>query len=164
MAFIVKNDLQSFADKLKNYKKKDDLAKKVTDKISSKGAEIAKRNWGGGVTISVRGNKTQKSIVVTDQDKKNPTIAYREFGTGIKGKGTYEGNLPDQPITFTTKYNGEDTSVTVPEWIYNYRKDHLHWTEQDWQGMVAQMPMFNTAKELREYIKTELVKDIRKGD
>ena len=109
-------------------------------------------------------NKTQKSIVVTDQDKKNPTIAYREFGTGIKGKGTYDGNLPDQPITFTTKYNGEDTSVTVPEWTYNYRKDFLHWTEDDWQGIVAQMPMFNTAKELREYIKTDLAKDIRKGD
>lgn len=164
MAFIIKNDLQSFADKLKNYKAQGDLAEKVAEKVTSKGVEISQRNWGDGVTISVRGDKIRKSIVVTDQNKKNPTIAYREFGTGIKGKGTYEGNLPGQPITFTTKYNGEDTSVTVPEWVYNYRKDHLHWTEQDWQGMVAQMPMFNTAKELREYIKTDLAKDIGKGD
>ena len=164
MAFVVKNDLQRFADKLKNYKAKGDLAEKVAEKVTNKGVEIAQKNWGGGVSIEVRDNKLTKSIVVIDEDKEHPTIAYREFGTGIKGKGTYEGNLPDKPITFTTKYNGEDTSVTVLEWVYNYRKDHLHWTEQDWQGMVAQMPMFNTAKELREYIKTELAKDIRKGD
>lgn len=164
MAFVVKNGLQSFVDKLKNYKAQGDLAEKVAEKVTSKGTEIAQRNWGGGVSIEVRGDKLTKSIVVVDQDKKHPTIAYREFGTGIKGKGTYEGNLPDQPITFTTKYNGEDTSVTVPEWTYNYRKDFLHWTEDDWQGIVAQMPMFNTAKELREYIKTDLAKDIRKGD
>lgn len=164
MAFVIKNDLQNFTDKLKTYKAQGDLAKKVTDIIISKGVEIAQRNWSSDVLIEVRGNELKKSIVAIDKDKKNPTIAYREFGTGVKGIGTYEGNLPDQPITFTTMYNKEETSVTVPEWTYNYRKDYLHWTEDDWQGIVAQMPMFNTAKELREYIKTELAKDIRKGD
>ena len=164
MAFVVKNDLMHFADKLNNYNKKGDLAQRVAEKIAEKGKQIASANWGNGVIIEIQGKNTQLSIVAIDMDKEHPTIAYREFGTGVIGKGTYEGNLPQNPITFTTMYNNEPTQVTVPQWIYNYRKDYFGWTDTDWQGMVAQMPMFNTAKELREYIQTDLAKDIRKGD
>lgn len=164
MAFVVKNDLEKFAEKLKHYKAQGDLAQKVASKIAEKGKEIAERNWGSGVVIEIRGEGSQFSVVAIDTDKEHPNIAYREFGTGIKGKGTYEGNLPSNPITFTTMFNGEPTEVTVPEWIYNYRKEHFGWTDTDWTGFVAQMPMFNTAKELREYIKNDLAKEIRKGD
>lgn len=163
MSFVVRNDLDRFLGKLKNYNKQGDLAKRVADKVAQKGSEIASRNWGGGVVIEVRGKDTQYSIVAIDMNKEHPTIAYREFGTGIQGKGTYKGELPKDPITFTTLYNGEPTTVTVPEWVYNYRKEYFKWTDTDWKGMVAQMPMFNTAKELREYIKTDLAKDIKES-
>ena len=42
MAFVVKNDLQNFADKLKNYKAQCDLDDKVLDKVLKKGEEIAR--------------------------------------------------------------------------------------------------------------------------
>ena len=63
MAFIVKNDLSKFSEKLKNYRKQGDLAQKVADKVAEKGAEIAQKNWESGVIISIKGDKTQKSIV-----------------------------------------------------------------------------------------------------
>ena len=176
MAFVVKNGLQNFADRLKNYKAQGDLADKVLDKVLKKGEEIARKQYDisdKGTVINKKGHEVQSSITISSSKSGNTgkitsngtQVAYLEFGTGVNGKKNgYEGELPTQPITFTTNYNGEETSVTVPGWTYNYRKEFLGWTEQDWQGMVAQMQMFNTAKELREYIKTDLAKDIRKGD
>lgn len=162
MAFVVKNGLQNFADKLKNYKAKDDLAEKVAEKVTNKGIEIAQRNWGNQANVVQRGNGLIRSIVAVDNNKLKPSIAYTEFGTGVQGKGTYEGDLPEQTITFETKDLG---TLSTQGWQYNYRKDYLQLKgAKDFKGRVAEMPMFNTAKELREYIKTDLAKDIRKGD
>lgn len=162
MAFVVKNDLQNFSERLNAYNKKD-IAERVADLVAKKGGEIANSNWGGSATVSVSGEGLTRSIIAKDGDAEHPKIGYIEFGTGIAGKGTYEGKLPQEPITFTTQYNGEQTSVTVPGWTYNYRKDFLNWTDQDWQGQTAKMPMYNTGKQLREYVRTDLAKDLREN-
>ena len=162
MAFIVKNDLSKFSEKLKNYRKQGDLAQKVADKVAEKGAEIAQKNWESGVIISIKGDKTQKSIVATDVNIEKPTLAYREFGTGIQGEGKYEGELPKQNITFT---DSKGEVWTTQGWQYAYRnKQQPEKYPEPFKGQAPKMPMFNTAKELREYIRVDLAQDIRKGD
>lgn len=161
MALVVKNDLQNFVNKLKKYKVQDNLAEQVAEKVANKGLEIAQRNWDSGVSIKVSGDNLKKSIVATDINPLQPTIAYREFGTGTRGEESkYEGKLPTQNIIFTDK-NG--IQWTTQGWEYHYRYNQTQKGEP-FKGQVPSMPMFNTAKELREYIRTDLAKDIRKGD
>ena len=174
MAFVVKNDLQNFADKLKNYKAQGDLADKVLDKVLKKGEEIARKQYDisdNGTVINKKGQEVQSSITISSSKNGNTgkitsngmQVAYLEFGTGVNGeKNGYEGELPTQPITFT------DTSGqtwTTPGWQYAYRnKQRPDLYPNAFQGQEPRMQMFNTAKELREYIKTDLAKDIKKGD
>ena len=69
MAFVVKNDLQNFANKLNNYKAKNGLDEKIADKVANKGAEIAQKNWVSGVVINIKGNKTKKSDTYIHPEK-----------------------------------------------------------------------------------------------
>lgn len=159
MALVVKNDLGKFAEKLKKFQTQG-LADKVVDIVTKKGVEIAQSKWGGSASVREEGSGLQRSIVATDNNPTHPTIAYQEFGTGVNGRGTYEGKLPEQDITFDASGLGE---VTTKGWQYNYRKDYLKVEgAKDFSGFAARMPMFNTAKELREYIKTDLANDIKK--
>lgn len=48
-----------------------------------------------------------------------PWSAFVEFGTGVRGRGTYPYPLPQSGVPFTGK------------WIYDYKN-------QNWQGMVSQ--------------------------
>ena len=160
MAFVVKNGLQNFANKLKNYKAQGDLAERVVEKVANKGVEIARNKWGNQANVIQRGDGLKRSIVAVDNNKINPSIAYTEFGTGIQGEGKYEGKLPTQNISFTDK-NGLEW--TTQGWEYHYRYNQTQQGEP-FKGQIPKMPMLNTAKELREYINTDLAKDIRKGD
>lgn len=171
MAFVVKNDLQSFADKLKNYKAQGDLADKVLDKVLQKGEEIARKQYDisdKGTVINKKGQEVQSSITITSSKSGNTgkitstgsQVAYLEFGTGVNGEGTYDGKLPTEPITFN---DNSGKTWTTQGWEYYYRYNQTHQGEP-FEGQTAKMQMFKTAKELREYIQTDLAKDIRKGD
>ena len=68
MAFVVKNDLQNVADKLKNYKVQGDLADKVLDKVLKKGEEIAREQYAisdKGTVINSKGKEVQSSITIS---------------------------------------------------------------------------------------------------
>lgn len=161
MAFVVKNDLQNFSKRLNAYNKKD-IAERVADLVAKKGGEIANSNWGGSAIVSVSGEGLTRSIIAKDSDAEHPKIGYIEFGTGVKGKGTYEGKLPEQPIIFTAKRGNITEVVSLDTWVYNYRRE-IGWTEVDYQGRPAEMPMYNTGKQLREYVRTDLAKDLREN-
>lgn len=45
--------------------------------------------------------------------------AFVEYGTGVRGEGTYPGELPEENVPFTGS------------WVYDYK-------QQDWQGHQAQ--------------------------
>ena len=67
MAFVVKNALQSFADKLKNYKAQGDLADKVIDKVLQKGEEIARKQYDisdKGTVINKKGKEVSPIIYI----------------------------------------------------------------------------------------------------
>ena len=129
MAFVVKNDLQSFADKLKNYKAQGDLADKVLDNVLKKGEEIAREQYAisnKGTVINSKGKEVQSSITISSSKSGNTgkiistgsQVAYLEFGTGVNGEGTYDGKLPTEPITFD---DNSGKTWTTQGWEYHYR-------------------------------------------
>jgi len=159
MPFLVKSDLDRFYDKLNKYKGQGDLALRVADKITETGKNIALQNWGSSATIDVVGDGLKRSIVARDPNKMNPTIAYLEFGTGVLGKGTYKGKLPTKYIWFKDL---QGVQWRTKGWVYYYRYKQTK-QGRPFTGQPAKMPMFITGQELREYIRTDLKKDI-KGD
>ena len=157
MASVKKNNLNSFLSKLNNVKGQDSLAEIVMEKVIDKGSEIALQKWGGGVIIKTSGDGLKRSISAVDTNLKHPIIAYREFGTGIVGENSYEGKLPTQDISFED-LNGVEWTTKGWEYAYRYKQTQKG---TPFKGQKAQMPMYQTAKELREYIKTDLAKDIK---
>ena len=157
MAFVVKNGLQNFANKLKNYKAQGDLAERVVEKVANKGIEIAQNKWGNQANVIQRGDGVKRSIIAVDNNKINPSIAYTEFGTGIQGEGKYEGKLPTQNISFTDK-NGLEW--TAQGWEYYYPNSKTKRTvggQEGWfhnrqfvTGQPAQAQMWRTANELEQ--------------
>lgn len=171
MSFVVRNDLGKFAEKLKNLQTQD-LADKVLDKVLEKGEKLARNQYAindDGTVINSKGDTVQSSITVSSSKQGNTgkitsngkQVAYLEFGTGITGeKSNYEGVLPKDPISFT---DASGQHWTTQGWQYAYRnKQQPERYPEPFNGQEARMQMFNTAKELREYIKTDLAKDIRK--
>lgn len=174
MAFVVKNDLERFAEKLKHYKAQGDLADKVLDKVLEQGEKIARKQYDisdKGTVINKKGDEVESSIKISSSKDgttgkiiaNGSQIAYLEFGTGTNGENKmYEGNLPTEPIIFT---DNSGKVWTTQGWQYAYRnKQEPEKYPIPFKGQEPKMQMFNTAKELREYIKNDLAKEIRKGD
>ena len=98
-------------------------------------------------------------------------ISFDEFGTGIYAKGTYKGNLPKFPITFTTivgiSNSGElmRGKITTQGWEYYYdnpiTKDFVNgrlgwWTGGNLgfqEGRVASNKFYNACQEIKEEVK-----------
>lgn len=140
--------LENFKKRLANINTQS-LAEKIVIAFCNKGSEYAQSLYGGeSITVqpkSISGNRG--SIVAIDSKGEKATIGYLEFGTGVRGEGSYEGTLPTQDITFEA-YNRQ---VTVDKWTYNYAYNYepqLRTTQV--QGATAQAQMWNTAKYLRE--------------
>lgn len=143
------------------------LADVVADKIAARGEEIAKEKYAGAIDVVVSRTKAVNGEcqVTAEGDK----IAYMEFGTGLVGKGTYEGKLPTQTLTFVSPKNS-GAKQTTNGWEYNYPNPRTKRDGQGWyydgkytQGEVAQAQMFKTAQELRQEIVKTGVEAI-KGD
>lgn len=150
-----KDDLDIQLKKLTEY-----YANKALDLLLENGVDIAKSKYAGN-SISVYSEKDGYKGSIIAEGKQ---VAYLEYGTGIKGKGTYEGNLYSDEISFVPKNqpNNANEVITLDGWTYNYRKDALGWTDYDYKGFEAKAQMFHTSEELRQYIKSGIVKDLEK--
>lgn len=78
-----------------------------------------------------------------------PQISYLEYGTGLVGKGTYKGDLPNgyeyASGPFIKKHIASGKGAY---WHYKTKEDYLIRTE----GIPAYAPMYQTAKVLRTLI------------
>lgn len=70
-------------------------------------------------------------------------ISFIEFGTGVRGQGSYDGELPTEDISFTSR--GQEW--TMPGWVYNYYATFIR-GEKDFQGFAAKAPVWKTATKL----------------
>lgn len=99
-------------------------------------------NLYGTQSIQVEGEIKDNVGIITASGQQ---VAYLEFGTGTKGEHSYEGNLPTQDITFTSK----DREITVQGWTYYYAY-RLNMSNKAFVGHIAYAQVWRTAQYLRE--------------
>ena len=88
-------------------------------------------------------------------------IAYVEFGTGELGNGSYEGQLPENQISFYSSRFGRDIVLDYG-WTYSYA-NKIDETKPTWEGFEAQAPMWKTAQHMREVI-PQIIREVLKSE
>lgn len=171
MAFVTKGGLAYLDRKLaqlKNWQAQggNSVVQKALDLISEKMLAIAKEEYAGVSSVNLATDIQGNRVTLTASGR---GVMFIEFGTGLDGEGTYEGKLPTEPITFESPKGSGDVHTTMGwEYYYDNPKTKIlggwFWGKTFTRGQVAGMQMFNTMKRVREYIQTDLAKDIRKGD
>lgn len=139
--------LNNFKKRLENISTQT-LAEKIVEALCEYGANYAQGMYGGGSIIVTAENVSSVggSIIAKDIKGEKATIGYLEFGTGVKGEGSYEGTLPTQNIDFVSPSYGQ---ITTNGWQYYYAYQQ-GLSQKQWQGSQAKSQMWNTAKYLRE--------------
>lgn len=149
---VKRNTLASYLGKLNAYKKKI-KPKEILDTIGEIGVETARNQYGGEAKniSAVRGDDSVEIIAKGEQ------LAYMEFGTGVSGRGTYEGDLPTERLEFESP---KGVKQSTKGWQYNYRKEQGQ-TDKDWKGARANAQMFNTARELERELPSKIANKIK---
>lgn len=111
--------------------------------VAERGAELAQEKFGSSVIVKPEMVGSGRAII----SAKGNQAAFIEYGTGIQGEGSYNGELPTQPITFTAR-NGDE--YTTEGWVYNYFVKEIDKNAKDHTGFEAVAPMWRTANELVE--------------
>ena len=123
--------------------------------------ELRKAYSGRNVRIVLKKTKEGFTIYVKDNNIKNPSIAFDEFGTGFYAK-KYPGKLPTQRITFQSAGKKRSTQG----WVYYY--DNLDtkvthggmkgWVTPNGAFHIGQNPnstMYNACKVIRTRLRSE---------
>ena len=168
MKWVKRNDLDRYYSKLQNIKG-DVLQQNALELLVDKGMSEAQTEY-GGTHFEVASEVDDKNARIIASGS---GIAYDEYGTGLVGEGTYEGELPTQTLTFISpKRKAGDTRPprvnTTQGWEYYYDNPETKFMG-GWfmgkggftRGQVASMRMYRTAKSLKEYVHNGLAKDIR---
>ncbi len=110
---IDKTGLNNFYNKLKNYNTRTKkLQKQTIDSIVDTAESIIKRAY-AGTNVSVITERNDNTVTIYAKEK---GIAFDEFGTGFYAKGTYEGELPKETLTFSSAKKQHSTHG----WEYYY--------------------------------------------
>lgn len=157
--------LERFAKKVNKYSKTKNIGDTVAQKIAQRGKEIATNNYNESKRVIVRvedGDAPNKKRIIAQ----GKGIAFDEFGTGLVGKGTYEGNLPKETISFESP---KGSPQTTQGWEYYYPNAKTK-VNGGWyagkvfhRGQRAKAQMFNTSKQLRLELKStanQVIKEI----
>lgn len=121
----------------------EDFADGLAQELADYGTSIARINYNiTSRSVKCSNEKIESGsykIVAHDISKKKH-IAFMEYGTGVRGKGTYpEDLLPKEKIPITGG------------WIHDFRK-------QNWQGMESKSQMYYTFIDI-EYGKNEIIRE-----
>lgn len=139
--------LNNFKKRLENISTQT-LAEKIVKALCEYGANYAQGMYSGeSITVTAENvSSVGGSIIAKDSKGEKATIGYLEFGTGVKGEGSYKGTLPTQNINFVSPSYGQ---ITTNGWQYYYAYQQ-GLSQKQWQGSQAKSQMWNTAKYLRE--------------
>ena len=174
MAFVVKNDLSRFYEKLKNWQANGNnaIVQKALDLISKKMLEIAKYEY-SGINVNLNTEINENKVTLTASGK---GLMFIEFGTGLTGEksGYPKEKLPTDTIWFekTPKAKlGQQIAYDFTQgWEYYYDNPRTKilggwfFGKTFTTGEPAGKQMLNTTNKIREYIRNDLANDIRKGD
>lgn len=155
---MARNNLNRFLGNLKRYKKAIDVEKIYTI-VGNVGEDIAKEEYSNsGVSpnsISHTVDNNTVEIIASGEH-----LAFTEFGTGVVGEGSYQGNLPNASMKLQFE-SPKGVQQSTDGWEYNYRAKQSKEkgeTIKDWKGFPAKAQMFNTSQRLQN----ELGENIRK--
>lgn len=139
--------LRNFTEKVKSIKSTYNDFNAILNKICEVGSSYAKSLYGNSQNASVSYQiKNENSATIYANGKK---IAYMEYGTGEIGRGSYDGDLPTQNISFFSERL--QTDVTLNGWVYSYANE-LDDSQEPWDGFSAKAQMWKTANYLRDNI------------
>lgn len=164
MGFVKKNTLNHFLNSVRLYNKKIDSSE-ITEVVGQIGVKIAQEEYAGGTTADE--NPTGQDIRAeirdggVDINAYGEKLAFSEFGTGIMGRGTYQGELPNASVKLEFE-SPKGVQQSTNGWQYNYRKEQGQ-TIKDFTGRPAKAQMFNTSQRLQSELSEEIRKFI-KGD
>ena len=156
MAVIKKNTLNRFKNNLKKYNQKLN-SNEITETIGDIAISVTREEYSiSGVTpndIRQEMNGTSVEIIAVGEQ-----LPFSEFGTGLIGEGSYQGELPSQSMKLRFE-SPTGVQQSTDGWVYNYRKKQEQ-TSKDWTGSPAKAQMFNTSvrlqNELGEQINTKI--------
>lgn len=148
---VVKNDLSNFLDRVNKVATNSFRGDGIARNIVKKAEELGRSNLSDGRVYS-EGSKGSYRLIM-----EGIGLRYKEFGTGIRGDGTYDGNLPTEPINFMSsgKY------WTTKGWEYAYRYKYTDGKGKPHMGFPALMPMYRTSVDLKEYIRNDLRRELQ---
>ena len=150
---VIRNDLPNFYRKLQALRLKE-INSVACSLLAEKCRSFAELYWASEATITVEGEGTERKIVASGEQ-----VAFIEFGIGIEGKGTYLGELPQSGVPFTGAWQYYYPSKSKIEingikgWIDNNGNFRV--------GYAAKMPMYNTMRDLRLYVETDFINDLK---
>lgn len=154
---IIKNGLDNYLSKLKSHVGKYKI-NKISKNIGSIGKKIAQEEYAqtGVKPESITTNIINNSVEIV---AKGEHLAFSEYGTGVRGEGTYDGILPTETLSFESPIGVQQTTKG---WEYNYRKKQGK-TQKDWTGFVAKAQMWKTSRRLQEEMPIKIKNEL-KGD
>ena len=139
--------LKNFQRKVNNAKISQNLIDKIVGRILKEGIGYARSLYNGSKNISLYytiENDVYRFYAEGD------AIAYLEFGTGERGNGSYEGNLPENQLTFYSNKFGREVVLDYG-WTYSYA-NKIDENQPIWSGFESQAQMWKTAQYLRARI------------
>lgn len=164
----VRNDIPHLLDRLER-RKSNNMGERIKGLVAKEGQDIALEQWRGSAMVYSESTKSGVNIVAEDISEK-PHIAYMEFGIGVKGMGTYPGDIPNKGVPKTGA------------WMYHYPSEKKILTKRGkrgwilrldngakplyrfFQGYAAKAPMYHAGEYIKEYINEQLVIDLNRGD
>lgn len=150
MSKVTVTGITNFRNRLQKLKQttNDELALAIAEY----GRDYAQSLYSGESIMVSAENTGNGKARITAEGKQ---VAFLEYGIGTSGEGSYEGNLPNQPITFINRRN---QSQTVDEWLYNYYQKTIDEKAKPVKGFTAKAQMWHTAEDIRQGGATKAVK------
>lgn len=154
---VKENDLNRFLKRIIKYNNQIEQSK-IADIIGDIGVDIARNEYLGTQDTNIRAEKTDEGVDICAYGKE---LAFAEFGTGVMGKGTYDGKLPTMTLRFESP---KGIQQSTRGWEYNYRAEQAKQKGiiiKDFKGYPARAQMFKTGQKLRGSVGEKIVEYIR---
>lgn len=154
----LKNGLRKYLERLQDHNGKYNEAD-ITDNVGSLGKKVVQEEYivSGVKPTEIRadlGNKQVEIVAVGEH------LAFSEYGTGIRGEGQYEGELPTQTLTFESP---QGVTRQTQGWVYDYMKKLYNPEKKSFEGTQPKAQMFKASRKLRDEMSTRLKQEL-KGD
>lgn len=160
----LKNGLDNYLNRLKAHKGQVKLDM-VCKEVANLGVEICAEEYAktGVNPTSITANINNNSVNLIAHGSH---LAFSEYGTGLVGEGTYEGDLPTQTLIFESP-KGEQQSTQGWEYYYNNPKTKImggwFYGNNFTQGQKAQAQMWKTSRRLREEMPKQIKEKLKRS-